>query len=383
MAAEPRSVVRRRSLVLDAGVALLCVFVLWFPLVREPSWQLVGQLLLICAVLAGVVLRWRWPVPAFAMVAAATATGLVAGVASDPFVAAAWALYPVALARSERVARLAFVATTAVAAVGLLLLISGSTQAAGWVRYALLSVLVLGGSWALGMSAREQRIQAGHVARARAENAAAEERLRIARELHDIVSHSLGSIGVRAGVARHVGTVNADQLRELLGEIETTSRAALNEMGGLVRALRVPGGEPLLPQPGLADVGDLVASAERAGVSCALAVTGAEQVGKGAGAAVYRIVQESLTNVVRHAPGSRCSVRIVGAVRSVGVQVADDGPGLGHRRAGAGEHDGHGLIGMRERALARGGTFSAGNRDEGGFVVRAELPQPGARTDED
>jgi signal transduction histidine kinase len=206
--------------------------------------------------------------------------------------------------------------------------------------------------------------------------ALADERAEIARELHDIVAHAMSVIAVRSGVARMVLDTDPQQAREALGIIETTTRRSLQEMRLLVGVLRDDDDQEvaLKPAPGLADLDRLAADLEVAGVAVDLRVEGTARVlPPAADLSAYRIVQEALTNVVRHAGPTRAHVRIGYRPDEVAIEVTDDGPAGGHEsHPGHQSSGGHGLIGMRERAALFGGELTAGP-DGTGFGVRARL----------
>ncbi|WP_017540013.1 sensor histidine kinase [Nocardiopsis halophila] len=216
-----------------------------------------------------------------------------------------------------------------------------------------------------------------------------EERLRIAREVHDVVGHSLSVISMQAGVAMHVLEKRPDRVRESLDAIRRTSKDALDELRGTLEVFRegAPAGggrdgdaaqgakgaegSERAPLPGLDRVGELAAGMESAGVRVEVHTVGEPSVPPAAvDHAAYRIVQEALTNVARHAPGASASVRIAYEHGEVAVEIEDDGP----RVAGPGPREGSGIAGMRERARAVGGNLHAGPRSAGGFAVRARLP---------
>jgi signal transduction histidine kinase len=206
--------------------------------------------------------------------------------------------------------------------------------------------------------------------------AALEERLRIARDLHDVLGHGLGAIAVQSGTARvalDAGDLGA--VRTALGHVEATSRGAMQEMRALVGLLRepspgAPGGAPGLA--GLAGVPALVEQAGRAGVRADLDPVGDfGQVPPVIGQCAYRMVQEALTNVVRHAPGAAATVRLEAREGELRVEVTDRG---GIRAGVVSASGGHGLTGMRERVEALHGTLQAGPLAEGGWAVRASLP---------
>ena len=207
----------------------------------------------------------------------------------------------------------------------------------------------------------------------RAAVAAVDERNRIARELHDIVAHSLSVIVVQAEGGKALAAKRPEQAPEVLGTIAETSRAALEEMRRMVGLLRSGRGEDeqtsYLPAPGLDDIADLV---HRTSGSAELVVFGEPPpVSQALGLTAYRIVQESLTNVLKHAgPDARARVTLAYTAASVEIEVVDDG------RGAATEDDcqGHGLQGMAERVALHDGTLTTGPRPDGGFVVRASLP---------
>ncbi|PJN27855.1 sensor histidine kinase [Kitasatospora sp. CB02891] len=224
--------------------------------------------------------------------------------------------------------------------------------------------------WLVGTALREQRSYAELAAR----QAVTDERLRIARELHDVVAHHLTVIAVRAEVARAVAAADPQEAERTLALVGTAGRTALTEMRRMLGVLRSPGdGAELGSAPGLAD---LPALANGAGPRVELSVDPGPPLPPGVELAVYRIVQEALTNVVRHAGSADCRVHLSrtdpGAVE---IEVVNDAPArtpsrTPSRRPGGG----HGLVGMRERAATCGGTLSAGPLATGGFRVHARLP---------
>lgn len=199
------------------------------------------------------------------------------------------------------------------------------------------------------------------------------ERLRIARELHDVVAHSIAMINVQAGVAAHVIEDRPDQAKEALVAIKGASKDALRELRGILDVLRSTDDTDLTsPAPGLAEVEMLVDAANRAGLQAAVVTTGPPRVLPAVvDLAAYRIVQESLTNALRYAGPASVSVALSYQPDHLVVEVIDDGRG---RPEVAGAGGGHGITGMQERAAAVGGTLHAGARPQGGFAVRARLP---------
>ncbi|WP_251019407.1 sensor histidine kinase [Streptomyces sp. ISL-11] len=213
-----------------------------------------------------------------------------------------------------------------------------------------------------------------------ARRAVAEERVRIARELHDVVAHHMSVISVQAGLAHYVFTADPDTARDALGTISATSGEALEEMRRLLAVLRVgpedageDGDGPYRPTPGLDRLEELAERVRAAGVPVELEITGERRpLAPGADLCAYRVVQEALTNVIKHARPARATVRVAFRPRRLTVSVTDDGRGT--LSAIHGPPTGHGLIGMRERARIYGGTLAAGPRDHGGFEVRLTLP---------
>jgi len=209
-----------------------------------------------------------------------------------------------------------------------------------------------------------------------------EERLRIARELHDITAHSLAIIAVQSGMAKHVIRKKPEQATKALQAISTTSRSALNELRsviGVLRGVGEPGETPLTPAPSLSHLEDLTRPLEAAGLQVNVRITGdLATVPSVVDMSAYRIVQETFTNVMRHARASRVEVSVLVDEREMCVEVRDDGRATS--KAGTPPVEGHGIPGMRERALALGGTFAAAPAAGGGFEVRAVLPLKGTGT---
>jgi signal transduction histidine kinase len=225
--------------------------------------------------------------------------------------------------------------------------------------------------------ARREGYERARRERAEAErHRADEERLRIARELHDVVAHSLSVISVQAGVGLALLDARPEQARTALETIRSTSKEALGEVRQVLGALRSPGAAPRTPAPGLDRLPELAEHAAAAGLRVRVETDGeAVPLPPGADLAAFRIVQEALTNVIRHSGARAARVRLEYRPDALRLRVDDDGPATGGDRPG-----GSGLIGMRERAAALGGTVQAGPRGDGGFRVRAEIPLGG--TDE-
>jgi signal transduction histidine kinase len=209
---------------------------------------------------------------------------------------------------------------------------------------------------------------------AEARAAVAEERTRIARELHDVVGHAVTVMTVQAGAARMLVESDPSAARERLLAVEESGREALSEMRRMLEVLRAAGDdESLGPQPGVADLDELVSEARAAGFDVGLEVEG-EPVALPAGEALaaYRIVQEALTNARKHAAGTRVDVRIRYAPDALELAVENGADGVVPDSWNDGS--GHGVVGMRERVSLYGGELDVGPRPEGGFAVRARLP---------
>ena len=252
----------------------------------------------------------------------------------------------------------------------------------------LLFVGVVAVAWLLGHFVGDRQVYAAQLEERTAEleqareelarRAVAEERLRLARELHDVVAHAMSVIAVQSGVGAHVADSRPEEVGKALAAIEATSRSALIELRRLLGVLRQDG-EPqasLTPAPGLANLEGLLAEVAKAGLAVRLRVEGAPvPLPAGLDLSAYRILQEALTNVVKHAGPAHAQVTIRYRDHEVAVQVIDDGRGVAAVAAdGRRGRTGHGLIGMAERVAVFGGDLEVGPRPGGGFRVAARLP---------
>ena len=236
------------------------------------------------------------------------------------------------------------------------------------------NVIALAAAWLLGDSANRRREQGVLESAMRAEQAVADERLRIARELHDVVAHSMSVVTVQAGMARMVLEDDPEKARRSLIAIEAAGRQAMNEMRRLLHVLRDDRGPAeaaaLSPSPGLRDLSELVEAADPGGTVVELAVDGERrELAAGVELAAYRVVQEAITNVRKHAPGSTARVRIEYTPDELLISIDSDlvaqhSPGQG----------GHGLTGMRERVELYRGRLETGPADDGTFRVMAHIP---------
>jgi signal transduction histidine kinase len=235
----------------------------------------------------------------------------------------------------------------------------------------LFAMAVAVAAWALGEAVRNRRVAIDQAAR----RAVSEEQARIARELHDVIARSVSVIVVQAAAADDVFEERPDQARAALRSIESAGRDALGELRRLLAAVRPSSnGEPPQPQPGLDRLGELVAPLRAAGLEVAVRREGfdaASPLPAGVDLSAYRIVQEALTNTLRHAGASRAEVTVRAGSEVLELDVLDDGRGGG---AGASGGAGRGIPGMRERAAMLGGSLEAGPLPDGGFRVRARLP---------
>jgi signal transduction histidine kinase len=374
----------------DAAVTLLCGAVLFAELAtRAPqpgesagSWPAyLWGVLIVGPILA----HRRFPVAA----SLGSAAGIV-GYAAGHYVAfpgyAAFALvFLISLHTARGRGLIAFGALAVALGVAFGMQSAHTVTASTWFS----SMLALAVAWLAGENLRirqerwaaardrAQRLEEEREERAR--RAVTAERLRIARELHDVVAHSMSVMAVQAGVAHHVLDSRPEVARQALATVETGARAALVEMRRLLGVLRQEGesASSLAPAPTLADIGALAAQFRAAGLAVDVRGGGEVpgEVPEGVELSAYRIVQEGLTNVLRHG-GPRAEVRIDHEPGRLRLTVSDEGPASESVSPGGG----HGLVGMRERVAVFGGEFSAGPRPGGGFTVRATLPYAEAVT---
>jgi signal transduction histidine kinase len=410
---RPTPLARGRALLVDVllalGIGLVQVLgVLVSERVgRAAGWRHPDALayLLLVGGAAALLFRRRWPLPVLAVT---LACGLAYAARNYPEGPSQLAVYPalwtVAVTLPRRQAWPA-AAVSAVSAAAIELFLYGDTMFDGEPLYVAVTVLAAMW-WGEAVRARrayvaELRDRAERAERTREEEARRrvdEERLRIARELHDVVSHTIGVISVQAGVAAHLLRRRPDKAAESLDAIRQASDEALGELHAMLGVLRDGDGHgaqaPLSPTPGLGELDALVAQAAGAGVEVRVALEGRpRRLPAAVDLAAYRVVQESLTNVVRHAAASRAEVTVTHGDDEVVVEVTDDGRGAAvdeglesasgrqpadsDRRSRRSGRSGQGLIGMRERARALGGSLEAGPRPGGGFRVRASLPVAG------
>ncbi|MEV0156066.1 sensor histidine kinase [Micromonospora sp. NPDC050686] len=337
--------------------------------VRESLWVsvLVGM-----ALGLPLAVRRRWPVTVTVVISSVATVALITGVipnyaAAAPGLAIGLSLYTMAASTATRRSLLCAAGCLAVVSLALVLTASDLWSRTGAVVYA---AVMITPAWMIGWLVRERRALAARQGEHMVLQAAAEERLRVARELHDVVAHTLSLIVVKAAVANHVAEVDPREAGAALRVIEETGRNALTDVRRVLGALRE--GTPYAPTPGLDELPVLAQQAAIGGVEVRLDVRRedpAVAVPESVGLAVYRIVQEAVTNVVKHATPAACRATVTVTPREVRVEVTDDG-----RRPVLAGGEGHGLIGMRERVTLHGGEFHAGPRSDGGYAVTASLP---------
>jgi signal transduction histidine kinase len=325
--------------------------------------------------------RRRWPLPVLVLASIPVLALLALGYSSAVIGAALFlAAYTVAAYSGRRVTSLAVAYSVVV-----MVIVAVVAPTAMGIAAVVTNAALFTGAFALGRSAHvrrenvvllQERAQLAEQARAdEARHAVADERLRIAQELHDVLGHSLGVIALQAGVGAHVIDVDPAEAKASLEAISRTSRTSLAEVRRILGALRTDpdtGVRGYHPPPGLGALDALAAELTEAGLPVRIHVHGVpHQVPAALDLTGYRVVQEALTNVVRHAGPAHAEVTVRYEDRQVTVQVDDDGRGTTGSRD---TPSGHGQLGMRERVAVWGGTLHTGPRPEGGYRVTATLP---------
>ena len=365
------NVIRRHGDELLAA-ALTAIVLFEVALSEGSDWHRVGSAALAVALGVAAARRSRDPLPLLGLILAISVATLAmptlaARTSSGLFVYLLLAVYSAAAHTSGR--------RTLIAggmAVGLYLGIiasSGGITADNLV----FSSLLLGAPWAAGRAVRQRRLNDREleIEKERASAAIVEERARIARELHDVVAHSISVMVLQARGGRRVLQSDPADAYDAFAVIETTGQQALDEMRRLVGMLRSSDeGLPLAPQPGLKELGPLVEQARAAGLPVDVAVEGEPRdLPPGVDLSAYRIVQEALTNALTHAGPARARVVLRYRADELELEISDDGPGTGDDLG-----PGYGLVGMRERVSVYGGELQAGRRPEGGYSLRVRLP---------
>jgi signal transduction histidine kinase len=371
-----------------------------FPVAAWHARDWLPPLLAVCLSIP-VAIRRRDPLISLIWVLTACTVVLLLGgeVTRGPFLPLMLVLYLLAATRRRAVSGPALAAALALLAVQALALHLNGTGSGNAVVVSLVLVI----SWMVGSAVRQRRAYTARLRQQVAEVAVTQERLRIARELHDVVAHSMTVVAVQAGFGEYVFDRQPADARAALGAIQTVTREALTDMQRLLGVLRQDGdppgqstapvnqGEtaaPLTPAPGLADLDRLVSGTAGAGVRVEVRRTGqARAVPPGIDLAAFRIIQEGLTNVVKHSGADCCRVGIAYDTDHLSVEITDQGqdsagraavPAWAGLPAGASTRAGHGIAGMRERVSLYGGEFSAAGLPGRGFRVVARFPtQPG------
>jgi signal transduction histidine kinase len=290
-----------------------------------------------------------------------------------PYVALAFAIVS-AIVRGARVWAWVSVGVGWIATVGVAIAMSRDEFTPGRIAATTLGILIVFGIGEGIRSRREQAAEYWRLASEREQSEVQAERVRIARELHDVLAHSLSQINVQAGVGLHLMDRQPDKAAEALASIKETSKAALDEVRSVLGALRSDGSAdaPRVPEPTLDRLPALVDAIRGVDVTLDNRIVDAP---KSVQLALFRIAQESLTNVTRHASAAHATVRLWAEDGAYRIEVVDDGAGA---TAPASETGGRGLLGMRERAELLGGHLSAGPADGGGFRVAATIPMEGS-----
>ncbi len=362
-----------------------------------------GQRLFLAFVTCGLIAALRrWPLPVLAAATLANTTVMAAGNAPLPFGIILGLASFLAASRLPRRVSIPAAAASAAAIGGALVCAALTARHASVAVEAVEAFLPLVAGWftgdsvaarrryLAGLAEQAERSRAAEVERARQQ--VREERVRIARELHDVVAHTLTVMTVQAGVGRHLMARRPEAASTALESIETIGRTAQEELRVVLGLLRDEenGTAALAPAPRLVDIKELVETVRASGTAVDLHVSGTDRpLSAALELSVYRVVQEALTNVVKHAPGACAAVYLTVSDREIRLDVTDDGglagpPGPsvdGARPACAGERQagpGHGIVGMRERIAAFGGRLAAEPLADRGFRVTAQVPVEGA-----
>jgi signal transduction histidine kinase len=379
----------RQWMAIDAAVSVAMLAILAVLAVSTHFRQSGGEralALLLLAPLASLPLavRRRWPVPVFFVVLAASVASGVIGLKVSTVTGPTYALYTVAVQADRTWSLLALAAVEAGALVnaaepGIGVNVTLATTGKGNTATAASTVLVQLTVWIAADGIRRRRAYSASLRERSLREALSGQRLQIARELHDIVSHAMSVVAVQAGVGSHLIATRPDEAAKSLRAIEDTARAALSETRSLLSVIRDDDNDlaSRSPIPGLDDLQALVRRVTDAGQPVTLQVEGKpRKLPRSLELSLYRVVQEALTNVVRHAaPPATAMVVIRYDDQGVVVEVTDDGHGTGNKHSHGG---GHGLAGMRERVSLLGGELSAGPRAGGGYQVVARLPAEAA-----
>jgi signal transduction histidine kinase len=352
-----RSWLIRHPRVVDVALFLLALaFSVGHASVHKQPWIGIPLAFVECAPL---LVRRRYPLAVLGVTVAATVVVTLASDWYNPIPAAAIALLTVAVECDRRTSLKALAATLAVVLIPF-------WYDVGWTNVLALAGRLIGFviAWLIGdgIAARRREVEAAE------DRARTNEQARIARELHDVIAHNVSVMVVQAAAANDVFDSRPDLAREALQAIEASGRKALGELRSMLGAVR--DGAEYAPQPGLDRLDELVAQVRAAGLAVAVSVEGTpRELPAGIDLSAYRVVQEALTNTLKHAHATRADVGLRYGDHELGVTVRDDGSGGGN-----GGGAGRGLVGMRERLAAFGGSLAAGPAATGGYAVEARFP---------
>jgi signal transduction histidine kinase len=362
---------RVNPLVWDSLLAALCLAPTIFTLLAVPNDRpppSASQVVFVTVAYVSLAVRRRWPIGVLAVVALATIGYAAVGEGPETQLALGIAAYTGAAHLPRRTVG---AVVTPIALAASLVTQLDEHMTTNWVELLIGSTFAVFLPILIGRIAFNRRARIARDRERAATDAVTDERNRIARELHDVVAHAIGVMVVQAGAARTVVDRDPVAAKEAIGRVEETGRLGLAEMRRLIGVLTDDGSTAARsPQPGLGDLDELVSTVRTAGLPVEVVRTGtARPLSAGADLTAFRVVQEALTNVLKHAGPAHARVSLWYQETGLTIEVADDGRG-----STTPTDDGHGLVGMRERVGLFGGHIETGARDGGGFVVRAQIP---------
>ncbi|TMR95069.1 sensor histidine kinase [Nonomuraea basaltis] len=330
------------------------------------------------AVVAPLAVRRRWPLTVFACSFAALIAYVTQGYPHEPLIPALMVALFTAVSAGSRV-RGVVIGAACAALLGAVALFAGplgptgAIGAFGWIGFALVAAEIVRTRRQAVAAAEDRVVRIQQAREEEGRRRVMEERLHIARELHDVLAHSISVIGVQASVARHLGT--AEDLGKAMKVIDDAAQNAMDGLSATLGVLRGEDADDAGPVPGLGDVPELIRQARASGQAVRVRTTGVRPtVPRAVGLSAYRILQESLTNAAKHAPGSDVQVEITYSPGELRLRVVNDTPSRVRGRAG------YGILGMTERARAVSGSLTAGATEDDVFQVVAVLPWKDDRT---
>ncbi len=367
---------------IDAAIAAACFAAFTLPVLagaasRIGSPMAVAGFGILAA--APLIVRRKWPMATLAAVTVVYVAAALAGIRFTPFVSNAGPNFAIAVfTAADRCPRRSSLTAAITAALATWIVLPLAIDLHIGQDQDAVQLIAAIPAWLAGDMMRARRtyrqrleLETRRQAAEKERRVRAEERLRLSREVHDVVSHSLSMIAVRSGVARLVLDEQPEEARAALSTIETASRAALDEVRQLLKRIREPAAGPETAMPTLRDLPALVGRLRDSGLRVSYQSTGPPRAyATAVELSGYRIAQEALTNVLKHAPAARVSVEVSHGPADLVITVTDDGPGPPPVPGSSGL----GIVGMRERAAMLGGQLTAGARPGGGFAVVARLP---------